>query len=363
MLDVDLSELYRGLLTESWYVSLEDYIIDLAWSPDASKLAAVTVEGAVLLIDDKGDSAHFKQVGQHDGGANSLSWRHDGAEFATAGHDGLSRVWDGSSGEALCSLEAGDTWVGKAVYNPRSKVLATGAGRHLKLWDDQREIAYESDDHASTIADVGWNPDGSGVAVAAYYGITLHVPGKQSQPRKYSWKGSSLVLAWSPDSKYIATGEQDSTVHFWNVKSGDDAQMWGFPTKVLELSWDSSGRWLATGGSDSVVLWDCSGKGPSGRKPRQYEAHTNKLTQLAFQPDGTFLASADADGFLFMWDPIKHKKIIGGVSLSSPATCLQWCKEGRLAVGQQDGKVVVFEVQPDAVEESPSVLSKLNPFA
>ncbi|MBM3966131.1 MAG: WD40 repeat domain-containing protein, partial [Planctomycetes bacterium] len=193
-------------------------------------------------------------------------------------------------------------------------------------------------------ADVGWNPDGSGLAVAAYNGITSHVPGKQSEPRKYMWKGSSLVLSWSPDAKYMATGEQDSTVHFWHVKSGEDAQMWGFPTKVLELSWDASGRWLATGGGASICLWDCSGKGPAGRKPRQYDAHTNKLTQVAFQPDGNLLASADADGFLFLWDPIKHEKVIGGLSLTSSATCMRWCKGGKLACGQRDGNVVLFEL-------------------
>lgn len=344
MLDIDLSMLNKRLLAESWYVALGDYIIDLAWSPDASKLAAVTVEGLVFLIDNHGGSAYFRLLGQHAGGANALSWRADGAEFSTAGHDGLVKIWDGKSGEQLCELDAGDPWVAKVAYAPRRSVLATAAGRHLKLWNEQRQAFYESSDHSSTIADVGWNPDGSGLAVAAYNGITLHVPGKQSQPRKYTWKGSSLVLSWSPDAKYMATGEQDSTVHFWHVKSGEDAQMWGFPTKVLELSWDASGRWLATGGGASICLWDCSGKGPAGRKPRQYDAHTNKLTQVAFQPDGNLLASADADGFLFLWDPIKHEKVIGGLSLTSGATCMRWCKGGKLAVGQRDGNVVLFEL-------------------
>jgi len=345
MLDIDLSMLSKGLLAESWYVALGDYIIDLGWSPDASKLAAVTVEGSVFLIDNHGDSAFFKLLGQHAGGANALSWRADGNEFATAGHDGLVKIWDGKSSEQLGELDAGDLWVAKVAYAPRRSVLATAAGRHLKLWNEQRQPFYESSDHSSTIADVGWNPDGSGLAVAAYNGITLHVPGKQSQPRKYTWKGSSLVLSWSPDAKYMATGEQDSTVHFWHVKSGEDAQMWGFPTKVLELSWDSSGRWLATGGGASICLWDCSGKGPAGRKPRQCDAHTNKITQLAFQPDGNLLASADADGFLFLWDPIKHEKVIGGLSLTSSATCMHWCKAGKLAVGQRDGNVVLFELK------------------
>lgn len=345
MLDIDLSMLNKGLLAESWYVALGDYIIDLGWAPDGTKLAAVTVEGSVFLVDDYRDSAKFKLIGQHTGGANSLSWRADGAEFATAGHDGLIKVWDGKSGQPLISLEAGDPWVAKVAYSPRRSVLASAAGRRLKLWTEQRQPFYESEDHSSSIADVAWNPDGSAVAVAAYNGITLHVPGRQSQPRKYTWKGSSLVLSWSPDAKYMATGEQDSTVHFWHVKSGDDAQMWGFPTKVLELSWDTSGRWLATGGGSSVCLWDCGGPGPAGRKPRQYEAHNNKLTQLAFQPDGNLLASADADSYLFLWEPLKHNKVVGGLSLSSSSSCLRWCKGGKLAVGQRDGNVIVFGLQ------------------
>ena len=139
---------------------------------------------------------------------------------------------------------------------------------------------------------MSWNPDGSGIAVAAYNGITVHSPKKQKKPRKYQWKGSSLVMAWSPDSKYIVTGEQDSTVHFWHRKSGEDAQMHGFPSKVLELSWDSTGTWLATGGGKQIALWDCSGEGPAGRRPRLYKEHTNKVTQLAFQANGEILASS-----------------------------------------------------------------------
>ena len=349
MLGVDVSMSNSGPLAESWHVALNDYIIDLAWSPDASKLVAVTVEGAVFLIDDRGDSAHCTLIGQHAGGANSVSWRCDGAEFATAGHDGQVKVWDGDSGQELSSLEAGDSWVAKAVYSPRRNVLATAAGRHLKLWDEQREAFYESSDHASTIADVGWNPDGSGIAAAAYNGVTVHVPGRQRQPRKYTWKGSSLVLAWSPDAKYIATGEQDRTVHFWHVQSGTDARMRGFPTKVLELSWDSSGRWLATGGGASVCLWDCSGDGPAGRRPRLYDAHENKLTQVAFQPDGKLLASTDTDAFLFLWESdIRRTEIVAEFLLSSAASCVRWCKGGKLAVGQQDGKVVTFETESAA---------------
>ena len=72
------------------------------------------------------------------------------------------------------------------------------------------------------------------------------------------------------------------------------------------------------------------------------KAHPNKLTQLAFQPDGSFLASADADGH-FLWDPLEQDEVIGGLELSSSVSCLRWCKEGKFVVGQEDGKVATLE--------------------
>lgn len=326
-------------------INLQDFIIDLAWSPDYSKLAAATVEGEIFLIHLEDNNLKYLKVGKHSGGANSLSWRHDSQEFATGGHDGFIVIWDGKSGQEICRLEAGSSWVERVSYNPQNKNLASSAGRTLKIWAEDRKVSYESSDHCSTISDISWNPDGSGIAVAAYNGVTVHSPKNQKWPRKYKWKGSSLIIIWSPDSKYIVTGEQDSTVHFWNRQSGRDAQMHGFPTKVLELSWDSTGRWLATGGGSQINLWDCSGDGPAGRKPISYGEHTNKLTQLSFQPEGDFLVSTDEDSLFFLWAPNIQKQIITGTKLSSPATKLKWSKSSKIAVGQRDGSVVLFDIR------------------
>ena len=76
--------------------ALHDYIIDLSWSPKCSKIAAITVEGEVFLIHLDEETPRKQKLGEHKAGANSLSWRHDGQEFATAGQDGLVKVWDGT---------------------------------------------------------------------------------------------------------------------------------------------------------------------------------------------------------------------------------------------------------------------------
>ena len=47
---------------------------------------------------------------------------------------------------------------------------------------------------------------GHRVRVYTPYGqLLLYHPEKAEVQRKFEWQGSMLVLAWSPDAKYIAT--------------------------------------------------------------------------------------------------------------------------------------------------------------
>jgi WD40 repeat protein len=74
------------------------------------------------------------------------------------------------------------------------------------------------------------------------FGVSQEAP-----QRRFEWKGSILRLAWSPNGRFVATGDQDSTVHFWFEEDRRDLQMSGYPTKVREL-WNAASRYLATGG-------------------------------------------------------------------------------------------------------------------
>jgi WD40 repeat protein len=337
----------KGLRQERrWQTEIGDHVIGLAWSPDGTTLAAAGVGGPITLCD--GLTGRIKQIlPGHRFGTTALSWSPQGTLLATAGQDGMVRLWDPASGQETLARDGGAEWVERLAWSPDGTLLASAAGRKVRLWDSAGHLVREYGNHPSTVADIQWKPGSLVLASAAYSQLALWSPKHDEPVRLLQWKGSQLVLAWSPDGKYIATGDQDSTVHFWTVQTGEDLMMSGYPRKVRELSWDCTSRYLATGGGAVPCIWDVSGEGPAGTKPIQLEAHRDRLTDLAFQHSGPLLASAGADGLVAVWWPAgKHKRPLTQVELPGGVTHIAWSADDRrLGIGTEDGSVTVLIVQ------------------
>lgn len=327
-----------------WQTETGGHVISLEWSPGGTQLAAATADGAVVVLDEA-NGQPLRLLSGHAGGTAKLAWRPrdpGGATLATAGCDGRARLWNAATGEELAVLEAGSPWVEHVAWSPDGRFLATGAGRELRLWDPEGRLVHAWPSQPSTIADLAWQPGVNVLASCGYNGLRFWVPGQETAQREFPWKGSMLKLAWSPDGKYIATGNQDATIQFWMIASGKELQMWGYRAKIRELAWDARSRYLASGGSATVVVWDCSGKGPAGSKPGLLEFHGALLTQLAFQSEGSMLASGCGEGLFALWRPGKEKNPLATAHFGSAVTQLAWAPGNqRCAVGTAGGQVVV----------------------
>jgi WD40 repeat protein len=79
----------------------------LAWSPDGTRLAAGSADGAIQLWELSGDGGTPRPLGQwaaHTGMVRSLAFSPDGRQLANGGQDGLVRLWDPAGGTETAAL-------------------------------------------------------------------------------------------------------------------------------------------------------------------------------------------------------------------------------------------------------------------
>ena len=338
-------------LRENWRHLISDHVIDLCWSPRKKKIAAAAVSGPITIFNaETGDIDHILEG--HGFGTMAIAWHPDEDILATAGQDGKAKLWSSESGNLLMELECGASWVEHVSWSTdptKDRILATSAGKKIKFWSANGNLIRETFDQPTTISDIQWNPKENILASISYGGIKLWSPDITNELRIFDWQGSALKIDWSPDTRFIATGDQDSTVHFWFLETGQDFQMSGYPTKIRELSWDKSSRYLATGGGSQIVIWDCSGEGPEGRKPIMLDEHNDFLVDIAFQHHGNFLASAGLDGLLAIWEPVtgrKRKQPKVRIGFDKSLTKVAWSLDDtKISVGDDSGIIAVFTLE------------------
>jgi WD40 repeat protein len=336
-----------SVLTERAHVALDAYVADLTWSPDSTSLAVAGGEGAVVLVEQADKTPKARVLGEHGMGVIAVAWQPGGKLFASTGQDSAVVLWDASTGNVAARIRPGMSWTEQIAFSPDGKLLATATGKVLALWDSAGQKVHAFEPLAGTIAAIAWDKPGLDLAAASVGAVTVYrIEPPQFTPRKYPAAAACLTAAFSPNGKVLASGMQDGTVRFWWLTTGKDSQMRGYPTKVTLTDWSANGRYLATSAANEVVVWDFGGKGPEGSAPLELSGHTDRVTHLAFQPNGPWLLSAGRDWRLALWQPGKEKQAVDAHLAGGEITAVHWSPDGkRVAVGEAKGRVTIYELE------------------
>jgi WD40 repeat protein len=335
----------RRLVTAlpAWRAALTDHVAALAVAPGGDLVAAGSLGGDSVVLDTAG-GAVIAELAEHPLGVLSLDWSPGGQRLAAGGQDGRVTLWD-RSGRTVESIEL-PGWVVCVAWSPDGGLLAAAGGREVAVIRVDGTVVAHYGGHPSTVTSIGWEPDGGRIAAASYGGIRWYHPGSSTDAPvgEYSWKGSILALAVSPDGRWLASGNQDSTSKVWEIPTGEDLEMTGYPAKVESLAWDQRGHHLAVASNEVVMVWRCGGGGPEGTRPQVLESHTDRITDLAFQEHGPLLATVSRDGVATVWNPSKRRRPLRTLDVGEPLSCLGWVAEDAVVVGTSEGGVIRLDL-------------------
>ena len=333
-------------LAKHWAAQLDDYAIDLGWSADAALLAAASAAGPILILG-AGDGARRHELPGHRDGSNCLAFAPGLPLLASGGQDGAVRFWDAASGQHVRTAEIGAGWVEHVAWRPAggAPLLAAASGRRLVLLTAEAAVLHAFPDAAKTISALAWEPGGGALAAACFGGIRLWDADDFVLQKDLPYSNGIHALAWSPDGRWLVSGNQDPSVHLWIPQEDIELHMSGYEGKVRHLAFDVSSRWLATSGGRDACVWDCSGAGPEGREPTMLP-HDAPVCAAAFQKSQGLLATGSADGSVMIWSPERPQPLRATVRMPSPAARLAWSPDDALlAIGSEKGIVYVLRCE------------------
>jgi WD40 repeat protein len=346
-----------------WAATLDDYAIDLAWSPDGALLAAASAAGGITIYEAATGAVKHALPG-HENGANALAWMPTAVAgvadpgpgstspatiLATGGQDGCVRLWDVVNGTQTAEVKLGNAWVEHLAWRPDSELLFAAAGKKLVALNPNGSVAHAFPDAPKTISALTISKPSvvsplSSVLAAAYFGgVCTWDAATFAAQKEFPYGNAIYALTWSPDGRWLVAGCHDNAVHLWVPAEDLELHMSGYETRLKELSFSHDSKWLATGGGKDVCVWDCAGAGPEGREPLQLP-QTARTTAVAFQNQHSLLATGDAGGVFTLWGPTRKNPMVAEVKMPSAATKFAWtADDSLLAVGTEKGVVYVFK--------------------
>ncbi|MFM1884876.1 MAG: hypothetical protein RL026_33 [Pseudomonadota bacterium] len=330
-------------------VPLEDFPVDVAWSPDSRQLVVAGGEGRLYRVDAGDGSAVL--MGEQPPGLLSVVWQPGGKLLATAGQDGAVLRWDATTpGAAPQRLHRGMGWPAGLAFQPRGKALAFALGKQLQVLDLEGQVLASLGPHEVGLTHLVWRSVDEIIAVGNGALFTDRLA-PQPEIARHVLEGSPLCLALSPDGRVAAAGLQDGQLQFRMLAAGKRSRMSGYDGKVPLLAWSGNSRYLASTstGNPDIVVWDFGGKGPEGSAPIELRLHAERVEALAFQPAGNHLVSTGRDWRVVLWKPgpgAQAAEPLDVQLLDGPASLARWSPDGRqVAIAQASGRLRVFSIR------------------
>ena len=379
----------------------------LALSPDGTTLAS-GLSGASKQISlwNVADGKIIRTLDGHTssiGSPNGLAFSPDGKRLASASYDDTARLWDWQQGKSLLTLKGHQNYVDTVAFSPDGKQLATASDdQQIMLWDiNTGHLLRSLQGHKNNVFSLAFSLDGSqllsasrdntlrlwdvasGITIRIYQGHqaglwsvevqdgTIYTAANDGTVRRWSltqleqslWQldGVPKATALSPDGKLLAVGMKDGNLLIFSLPDGEkllDQKDAHEKDGIKRIAFNHDGTLLATAGLDGKAkLWQVQADGKQLTLLHTLEGHTDVVHAVAFSPDNRQLVTAGYDGNIGLFDVATGKGRLFPAHKDKVLSVAFNPQDGRLLSAGTDGQLLFWDLNqanpvPEAIAQA-----------
>ena len=195
-----------------------------------------------------------------------------------------------------------------AAFNANgSKFISVDRDNNVIIWQLGKEGIQQEPAELipESVSSIAVSASGAKFALGTSSGYTFIYHTNESNTGMYeleeSHQGEVSTMAFNDDGQLLATGGTDSTIRIWKI--GDDTsnlqQLFTGNHPVLSLAFSPDSKKLASSDYDKgLYLWDIK----TGKQEIALSGHQDSVSSILFINEGRNLASASFDNTIRIWD-------------------------------------------------------------
>lgn len=221
-------------------------------------------------------------------GSGELAW--DSAGEVTESSGGAI-VWSPDTGTAIVQVADANS-INDAAFSPNGEFVAWGGGQ-LVRGNTERTIGISGQVRI-------WNIVAGEEVARLEHGFSTELP-----PPGHDQVGV-LAVAFSPNSRWVASGSEDGTAVVWETATGKEVLQVAHDARVRDVVFSPDGRWIVSGSDDNTArVWSVA----TGEEVARL-LHNGRVFYLAFSPDGRWLISGSDDFKARIWEVETWREVV-----------------------------------------------------
>jgi WD40 repeat protein len=364
--------------------------IALAFSPDGTRLAAVIEEDDLRVFETASGKAVLRLPHYW---PSRVVYAPDGKTLVSCGGP-VVRRWDAASGKEQLTWPGPKKGITSVALLQSGSIAATG-GEDVQLWHPRTGTPLNRIAVPGGVNALALTADGKLLATAGrdrkvrlWQVDPMHVTDIKETRALESHTLPLCGLAFSPDGKRLISGDVQSVLRIWDVAQGKELHVINnrSGTEHLSFAFSPDGKTVACAGAwnDSsflpaagtmmtiqgkqvksdgrfkiqgvemerkegyrVLVWEAA----SGKPLHSLSGLGDKITAVAYAPDGSTLAAASRDGTVALWDAKTGRERLfirahgtESAALRGSTTQVLFTRDGKTLISAgSDGKIRLWD--------------------